>query len=271
MKTLFAILLTLAPIFAKSAPAGEEFVYKKVGEQDLHLYVIKPDGWKASDQRPAIVWFHGGGWVGGPVAQFEEQAKYLAKFGIVSAMVQYRFVGKVPGPPVFPCRDAKSAMRWVRGHAAELGIDPARIGAGGGSAGGHLAAFTTLVEGTDDPEDDLKISPKAQALLLFNPVLDNGKDGGWGNQRVGDKTKEFSPAHNVTEGAPPAIIFLGTKDNLIPVSTMERFQKNMKEAKAVCELHLYEGEGHGFFNKDPSKADTVKKTEAFLRGLGWIK
>ena len=73
MKTLLAILLTLAPICAKSAPAGEEVVYKKVGDRELHLYIIKPDGWKASDQRPAIVWLHGGGWVGGPVDQFEDQ------------------------------------------------------------------------------------------------------------------------------------------------------------------------------------------------------
>ncbi len=69
------------------------------------------------------------------------------------------------------CNDTKSAMRWVRSHAAELGIDPERIAASGGSAGGHLAAFASMVEGIDDPADDLKVSPRGNALVLFNPVL----------------------------------------------------------------------------------------------------
>jgi acetyl esterase len=269
MKTLLFILL--APLL-HAAPTQEEVIYKKAGETELHLYITKPEGWKASDKRPAIVWFHGGGWVGGPVKQFEEHSAHFAKLGIVSAMVQYRFLKDKTSPPLLPCRDAKSAMRWVRSHAGELGIDPERIAAGGGSAGGHLAAFTGLVDGADDPEDDLKVSPKPQALLLFNPVLDNGPDGGWGNQRIGGKTKEYSPAHNVTPAAQPTIIFLGTMDNLIPVSTMERFMENMQKAGVTtCELHLYEGEKHGFFNTEPSKADTIAKTEAFLRKLGWIE
>jgi acetyl esterase/lipase len=186
-------------------------------------------------------------------------------------LVKYRFIGKDDKRPILPCRDAKSAMRWMRENAAELGVDSDRIAAGGGSAGGHLAAFTALVEGTNDPADNLEISPKPQALLLFNPVLDNGPDGGWSYKRVGDEFKAFSPAHNVSAGAPPTIMFLGTKDNLIPVSTLQRFQKNMKDAGARCELHLYEGQKHGFFNMEPAKADTIEKSEAFLRELDWIK
>jgi len=160
-------------------------------------------------------------------------------------------------------------MRYVRPHAAGLGIDPEKIAAAGGSAGGHLAGFTALVEGTDDPGEDLENSPKPAALLLFNPVPDNGK-GEWGNERVGKLTKELSPAHNVTKDAPPAIIFLGTNDKLIPVSTMERFKKNMETAGVRCDLHLYEDKSHGFFNQDPAKTETIAKSESFLKSLGWI-
>ncbi len=266
------LLLLLAPLL-RAAPIqdlGEAVVFKNTGKTDLELYLVKPTDWKASDSRPAIVWFHGGGWTGGNPGQFRDQAKHFAKLGFVCVLPEYRLIKGVPGPPVFPCRDAKSAMRYVRSHAAELGIDPKKIAAAGGSAGGHLAAFTALVEGTDDPADDLEISSKPAALLLFNPVLDNG-EGEWGSDRVGGKTKEFSPAHNVTRDAPPAIVFLGTADKLIPVATMKSFQKNMEAAGVRCDLYLYEGSAHGFFNSGPEKADTLRKSEAFLRDLGWLE
>ena len=130
--------------------------------------------------------------------------------------------------------DAKSAMRWVRSHAAELGIDPNRIASGGGSAGGHLAAFVGMVEGKDDPQDDTKVSAKSNAMCLFNPVFDNGP-GGWGTERVGDRYQEFSPAHNITKDDPPAIVFLGSQDKLIPVKTLETFKANMEKAGVRCE------------------------------------
>ena len=99
-----------------------------------------------------MVFYFGGGWVRGNPAQFERQSEHLASRGMVGIRVEYRVMPKGDsGPPVICCQDAKSAMRWVRAHAAELGIDPERIAAAGGSAGGHLAAFVSLVEGLDDP------------------------------------------------------------------------------------------------------------------------
>jgi acetyl esterase len=258
---------------AKPKPAflGEERIYKKVDGRDLRLFIVKPDDWKAADQRPALVLFHGGGWTGGTPTQFNDQATYLAKRGLVCVQVEYRLVKDIPGPPTNCVRDAKSAMRWVRSHTAELGIDPQRIGAGGGSAGGHLAAFVGMVEGNDDPADDLKISPKAAALVLFNPVFDNGPDGGWGTARVGVRFKEFSPAHNITADDPPAIVFLGRNDTLNGVPVVERFQANMKQAGVRCETRFYDGQAHGFFNGEPWKTVTLIEADKFLASLGWLK
>ena len=224
-----------------------------------------------------MVFFHGGGWTSGGPTQFTQHSDYLATSGMVCIQVEYRLIKKGDkGPPVDCVADAKSAMRWVRSHAAELGIDPNRIGAGGGSAGGHLAAFVSMVEGLDDPQDDLKVSPKANALALFNPVFDNGPDQGWGHSRVGERFKEFSPAHNITPDDPPAIIFLGTQDKLIPVAVVERFKANMEKAGVRCEAKFYEGQGHGFFN--PGKGgkvefyhDTLLATDRFLASLGWLE
>lgn len=271
-------LLTLASVLhAADAPPPDEHVYKTAGGRALKLTIVRPPDWKATDRRPAMVFFHGGGWVGGGPTQFARHSEYLATRGMVCVPVQYRLLSnKDKEPPLVCVQDAKSAMRWVRSHAAELGIDPNRIGAGGGSAGGHLAAFVGMVDGLDDPQDDLKVSPKANALALFNPVFDNGPDQGWGQERVGDRYQEFSPAHNITADDPPAIIFLGTQDKLIPVAVVERFKANMQKAGVRCEAVFYEGQGHGFFNAG-KKGDekyflaTLLATDKFLTSLGWLQ
>src|SRR5688572_5980712 len=180
-------------------PLGTPHVYKIVGERALKLHVVEPAERQPTRRRPAIVFFHGGGWRAGRPVQFNEHARYLATRGMVCVQVEYRLLaGKASEPPLVCVQDAKSAMRWVRAHAAELGIDPERIAAAGGSAGGHLAAFVGMVDGLDAPSDDLAISPKANALVLFNPVFDNGPENGYGRERVGARYREFSPAHNVT-------------------------------------------------------------------------
>ena len=230
---------------AAKAPVGERSTYKKVGERELGLWVLKPEGWKAEDHRPCMVFFHGGGWVGGGPTQFNEQATLLAGKGLVCVQVEYRLLTKqdADATPAKCVADAKSAMRWVRAHAAKLGIDP------------------------------LRISPRPQALVLLNPVLDNGPDQGWGYARVGDRYKEFSPAHAISADDPPALFMLGTQDKLIPVAVAKRFEAGMKAAGVRCELRLYEGQGHGFFNGkpgDPFFDQTVAEMMTFLRSLGWI-
>jgi acetyl esterase len=249
----------------------EEHVYKKIGTLEERLFVIKPPGWQAQKQYPAIVLFHGGGWVGGEPDKLDPQANYFARRGMVSVLVEYRLLAKDRKEPPTTCvQDAKSAMRWVRAHASELGVNPQRIAAGGGSAGGHLAAFVGMVAGLDDPKDDQSVSPKANALVLFNPVFNNGPDG-WGHERVGERYREFSPAHNITSNAPPAIVFLGAKDRLVSVQTVKDFQAGMKTAGVRCDAFFYEGQGHGFFNRDPWRTQTLVEADKFLTSLGWLQ
>lgn len=258
-----------------ATPVGEPHVYKKVEGKELKLYVTKPADWKAGDHRPAIVFYHGGGWTGGAPGQFTEHSKYFASRGLVCVQVQYRLLDKKQSAPPITCiQDAKSGFRWVMSHAKELGIDPGRVATGGGSAGGHLASFIGLMDGIDDPNDDLSVPARSKAMLLFNPVFDNGPTG-WGYKRTGEDYLLYSPFHHVNAGDPPAIVFLGDRDNLIPVKTLEAFQKSMDKAGVLCESHVYEGQGHGFFNH--GKADnkyyleTVRAADRFLVRMGWLK
>ena len=260
---------------AVAAPPGKEYVYKKVDKKELKLYVTKPKDWKAGDSRPAIAFFHGGAWVGGAPGQFTEHSKYLASRGMVAFQVQYRLLDrKKSDPPTICVNDAKSAMRWIRSRSKEFGIDADRIASAGGSAGGHLAAFVGMVEGQDDENDDVKVSAKSNAMVLFNPVFDNGPQG-WGHKRVGKRYKEFSPFHNISKDDPPAIVFLGSADKLIPVKTAHDFQENMKKTGINCEVLIFKGMPHGFFNyaRNGNKPyfETVTAADRFLASLGWLK
>jgi acetyl esterase/lipase len=166
-------------------------------------------------------------------------------------------------------------VRYLRVQAARLGIDPGRLAAGGGSAGGHVAAATGMIDGLEEPAEATAVSSKPNALALFNPVYNNGPEDGWGHDRVIDYWQEISPAHNITGDDPPAIVFLGTEDNLIPVAVAEKFDADMKAAGLKSELHLYQGQGHGFFNESKGGSDnfldTLRKLDKFFAALGYLE
>lgn len=177
------------------------FTYKKIEGCALFLETIYPPEFNAVKTYPAIIFFFGGGWKTGNRSQFREQAKYFAKRGAVCFLADYRTESNFGTTPFEAVEDAKSAMRFIRSHANDFHIAKNKIVACGGSAGGQLAAATALIESYDALNDDLKVSPIPDALILFNPVLDNGP-GGYGYNRVGDAYKNFSPLHNIHKGAP---------------------------------------------------------------------
>lgn len=278
-----ASVIALAAVLAAQEPqaatapaaalASTVEVYKRIGDVELKIHLISPAGHTAKDRRPAVVFFFGGGWTGGRIDQFRPQAEYLAARGMVAALADYR-VQTRHGTTPFECvGDGKSAVRWLRTHSERLGIDPQRIAAGGGSAGGHVAAATGVLPGLDDPGEDREVSSRPDALLLFNPVFDNGPTG-YGYERVKERWREISPLHNLAKGAPPTVVFLGTADKLVPVATAQDYQQRMRALGGRCDLHLYEGEPHGFFNRERSQrcyAQTVRQMDRFLASLGWLE
>jgi len=249
-------------------------IYKSVGGMDLELHVFDPLSDASAVKRPAIVFFFGGGWKGGSPKQFYPQCHYLASHGMLAMAAEYRTLKNGGVPPKECVKDGKSAIRFVRSHAEELRVDPNRIAAGGGSAGGHIAAATGTVNGFEHEDADLTISSRPNALVLFNPVYDNSSEG-YGYDRVQDYWESFSPLHNIDEDTPPCVVFLGTEDKLIPIATAQEFQSRMKALGIRSDLHTYEGEGHGFFNWQRKEHLYFKKTmtEAhhFLQELDYLK
>ncbi len=258
--------------------ASEVKAYKKTDEAQLTLQIFAPEGHCSSDSRPAAVFFFGGGWVGGNVSQFAPHCRYLASRGMVGVVADYRVRSRHKTTPFDCVEDGKSAVRWLREHAGELGIDPNRIAAGGGSAGGHVAAATGTLAGLDNADENLDVSSAPNALLLFNPVYDNGPEG-YGYDRVKERYLEISPIHNIDSSIPPSIVFLGTNDSLIPVETAQLFQAKSHEVGVESRLYLYEGEPHGFFNSPEFKKNatpgiyenTLYEMDRFLVDQGFLK
>ena len=236
------------------------------------MELFSPEKIDTTQKYPAMVFFFGGGWNEGSVKQFEPHAKYFSKRGIICFLVDYRVKNRQQTTPFESVKDAKSAIRFIREHAEEYHVDTSKIIALGGSAGGHLAAATALIDDYNEDTDNISISCKPNALVLFNPVIDNGP-GGYGYKRIEDSYKSFSPIHNIKKGAPPTIIFLGTEDIYIPVETVKYYQMVMQKVNSQCELYLYDGMKHGFFNynKLENYKDTVSKADIFLQSLGYLK
>lgn len=298
---LFLVALPLA-IQASSAQAGARrprranprvqamkptrtIVYKTIKGAKLRLHVFEPEGHKPADRRPGIVFFFGGGWVGGNPQQFFPQCKYLASRGMVAISAEYRVKNRHGATPYQCVADGKSAIRWVRANAEKLGLDPERIAGGGGSAGGHVAACTGVVPGLDEKDEDQSVSSRPNALVLFNPGLtldwEAFREAGMPEARLdqikarfqGGDPKTISPFHHVKPGLPPTLVLHGKNDTTISFRSAQRFTDAMKKAGNRCELAGHEGQGHGFFNFGRGQAfwTTLRQADKFLVSLEYLK
>jgi acetyl esterase len=262
------VLLTLCAVPAFGQDKTKTFTYAKTKQADLEMIVHYPPGWKETDKRPGIVFFFGGGWENGTIKAFEPQAEYLASRGMVAARADYRVKSRHGVTPKECVDDARSAIRWFRQNAATLGVDPDKIVASGGSAGGHIAACTTLMP-SETEESDAKVSCKANALILFNPVLRFGPQL---MKKVDDKEevgKAISPVLYLTKDSPPTLLFFGTSDFLYAQG--EEFMKKSKELNHKAEMFTADKQPHGFFHKPGWREKTLLRTDEFLISLGYLE
>lgn len=264
------VILGLAAAQAAEQQDTQSFVYKKTKQADLELVVHYPPGWTDHDKRPAIVFFFGGGWENGTIKAFEPQSKHLASRGMVAARADYRVKSRHGVTPKECVEDAKSAVRWMGANAAKLGIDPDRIVAAGGSAGGHIAACTAFTPGLEATGEDTSLSSKPDALVLFNPVL-RFTDISELMSRIGNDEalgKAISPTLHLEKDSPPTLIFFGSADRLAAMG--DEFMKKSKELGHRAELFTAEGQPHGFFNRPPWQEKTTQRMDEFLVSIGYI-
>ena len=282
LSCLILLVMTLANAVGADAPPGQAdvqrkwepipgvvesrmvvYTYKKTPEKELKLYVHFPEGWKATDKRAGIVFFFGGGFTGGTPEQFRRAANYFASRGMIAARADYRVNMGVP----VALEDAKTAVRWMRGHADELGLDPDRIAGSGGSAGGYLGAATTIIDKYDAPGEDQKVSSKPNIMVLFNPVVDRSSKPG--NTLSAEDILALSPVNHLAKGVPPAILFYGTEDMMLAQG--RAYCAKAKELGVTAELFTANGQKHGFFNKPPWTQVTLQRADEFLAKHGYVE
>ena len=249
-------------------------VYKSINGAELRLHAFSPANHASSMRRPAILFFFGGGgWTRGNVEQFVPQSRHLVERGMVAILVDYRVWDRHGTSPFEAIADAKSAIRWVRSRARELGIDPDRIAASGGSSGGHIALSAAVFGNFDEPQEDDAISSKPNALILFNPAVDTSMSKIFSTRTPG-REKEGSPLHHIGHNLPPTIILHGKADTTVPYAHVERYCLEARKLENHCELIGYEGAPHGFFNPQVEGGkwytETLMEADRFLTAIGYL-
>lgn len=246
-------------------PEGKIYSYKKEHGVTREMEIHFPQGHVATnDSVPGIIMFHGGGWGGGKREQFRYLCHYFASRGLVAASVSYRLATKADvgdGSRKRVCiTDAKSAIRWYKQHADELGIDPKRIIAGGGSAGGHICLLATTNPELNDPNDIRTHDTSVAAYLLFNPAL--------GMADAKDDEVDF--LQHLNHDFPPAIVFFGSNDNKWLKGWNSAYTRMQSLHIQSVEFWIAEGQEHSFFNKQPWQDMTIRASDEFLKSLGLI-
>jgi len=261
-------------------------VYKVAGGMELQMHIFRPPAHDAADGCAAIVIVHGGGWGAGEPRLFFPHGRYFASRGMMAFVPRYRLVNKKDKGAIWNCvADSKSAVRLVRANASRLGVDPGRIAVAGDSAGGHLAAVVGVIEGLDEPGEDLAISSAANAMILLNPVLDTTKEG-WkegGRQsayvaverlKLAERVTDVSPQHHVRPGLPPTLLMHGTADVIVPYQQSQRFAEAMRKAGNECRFNLLEGAKHAFivpgYSPEETVVETMKTIDRWLAEHGYL-
>lgn len=254
------------PFTRADAPAGKAYTYKNQDGKDLQIEVYFPEGHNSAKQAvPGMIIFHGGGWTGGNLSEFRSLCHYFASRGLVTATVEYTLITKDQRRESSTFKrvcitDAKSAIRWFKQHASELGVDPERIITGGGSAGGHVSLLATTTPGLNDPDDPMQFDTSVVAYILFNPALSGGDA----------VDAEVCFQEQLTADIPPSIVFFGSEDGWL--KGWKRVQTKMKPLGIEnSELWMAEGEGHGIFNQPGWSNISIIAADQFLKQLGLIK
>lgn len=291
-KTLKIFLYISVLLIHQCHAFGQEIIqqkqtYKQVDGRELKADIFYTSKTFSNKDNPVIAFFHGGGWAFGDPSEFHGACKRFAEKGFVTFSFQYRLSvdenGKAPHPDITPVecvKDARSAIRWLKANADPLKIDPDKIIVGGQSVGGQLTLSTAMLDDVNEASDDLSVSPKPSAMLLYSGTVNPVSP--WCDYMLGDRRSEIwsiSPYHNLKKDLPPAIAFHGKEDNVVSFWTIAFFQRETEKLGNYFELIPYEGRKHYLGDGDEKGTKTysrlfdeeiMQRTDEFLEKFGFM-
>ncbi len=243
--------------------------YKQKTGKDLSAHIFRPGAGNNSGPHPGFVFFHPGGWSMGEPQWGYDICRHYASKGMSAISFQYRLSSIGGASPVDALMDVKSAIRWTRKNARELNIDPKKVVAGAISAGSHLATCAASIEGFDDPEDDMSISPVPDVLVYQSACLNTVIIDEFASLLQGRaKPSDLSPFHHLKTGMPPMCLIHGTADDLVPFESIREYVERSVKMGNRCELHPFKGTDHFFGNVDGS--EIYRLMDEFLFSLGYL-
>jgi len=266
------LLIAALAFFFLSRPRStfrQDIVYGKGGSSELRLDLATPA--QGAGPFPALVCIHGGSWRSGDKSWYRSQIVTFAEQGYVAVSINYRLAPEYKFPAQI--EDAKCAVRFLRAHAAELKINPAKISAIGDSAGGHLALLLAFM----DPADGLEgnggysdQSSKVQAVVNHYGPADLTVNEKWAqgqkvqanyfldtNDPAAPVVARASPVTYIDSADPPVLTFHGTADPIVPVEQARRLHDVLKKAGVSERLELIEGAGHGWNEEQRARIDKI--------------
>ena len=242
------------------------------------LTIVGPDG--ATSFGSAVIVAPGGGYQAlASGLEGRQVADWFAAQGVTAFVLSYRLV---PFGYAHPTQllDAQRALRWVRAHADEFGVNPGRIGMIGFSAGGHLTAMasTQFDAGNPAAPDPIeRVSSRPDFAVLGYPAIDLAGDGA---NRLGLVTKDtpkrmvaqLRPAENVRSETPPTFIFHTTTDELVPARNATSYYDALVKAGIPVELHIFANGRHGMGlgMTDATLSVWPSLLRTWLEGIGMI-
>jgi acetyl esterase/lipase len=276
----FGLLFLLLPVVVGRIQAGrgvdEDIRYGPDRNQTLNLCASPV---KVNGRMPALIMIHGGAWRSGGKKDWTDVCKRAAAAGLIGIAIDYRLAdGSVKHSWPAQLIDSQLAMRWVRSHAVQYGIDPDHICAIGDSAGGHLAVFLAALDrpvAGDYSELLPTVSPQAGcAIDWFGPVNMTGFLEMSANMRqmfAGVKPAQYaeaersaSPLFDIGPHTAPILIAHGANDTFVNIDQSRALQAALTQSGVPNQLWVFQG-GHEFLNADDQKRGYIDAAIAFAK------
>jgi acetyl esterase/lipase len=241
--------------------------YRSVGGRDLRLDLHVSAG--PGGPQPTFVFFHGGGWIIGSRESVSLHLLPWMERGWATVNVEYRLAREARAPAAV--WDARHAVRWVFDHAAEHGLDPARVVLGGFSSGGHLALMAGLggplppvggeaLPDAGQPQEDVR-PPVAAVVSWFGisdvaALVEGPRPRAFARHWLGPRPDSLelahalSPVERVGPETPPIFSVHGDRDPVVPFSQSERLHEALNRAAVPNRLHVVPGGGHGDWDEE---------------------